>query len=89
MALQINFQLPSGVDQTYHRITRGTVDFTTGSTTFVIESYFNAAAREAGKAPTGGMTVTIPDMPDFKGDPRPWAYAQLKERPEFSGAIDV
>lgn len=89
MALQINFELPSGITQSYHRIRSGTVDFVTGSTTFNIESFISADARTAGKSPTGGMSVTIPATPSFNGDPRPWAYDQLKARPEFSGATDV
>lgn len=89
MALQVNFELPTGVSQTYHRITRGTVDFTTGKTVLDIESYVSAEARAAGKRPTGGMSVTIPALPAFNGDPRPWAYEQLKTRPEFSGATDI
>lgn len=89
MALQINFELPSGVSETYHRIRRGIVDFVTGSTTLEIESFISAEARTAGKSPTGGMSVTLPIVPDFNGDPRPWAYAQLKARPEFSSATDV
>lgn len=89
MALQINFDLPSGVTQSYHRIRRGVVDFVTGSTVLDIESFISAEARAAGKSPTGGMSVTLPVVPAFNGDPRPWAYAQLKSRPEFSGATDV
>lgn len=89
MALQINFELPSGVAQTYHRVTRGIVDFTTGHTTLEVASYLSADARTNGKSPTGGMSITVEAMPTWDGDPRPWAYAQLKARPEFSGATDV
>lgn len=89
MALQINFELPSGVTQSYHRIRSGTVDFSTGATTLQIDSFISAEARAAGKLPIGGMSVTLPVVPTFDGDPRPWAYAKLKERPEFSGATDV
>lgn len=89
MALQINFELPSGISETYHRISTGTVDFNTGKTTLNIESYLSAEARNAGKSPVGGMSITVDAMPSFNGDPRPWAYDQLKARPEFSGASDV
>lgn len=89
MALQINFELPTGVTESYHRITRATADFKTGATTLEVESFISAEARSTGKAPTGGMSITVPIMFDWRGDPRPWAYAQLKARPEFTGASDV
>lgn len=89
MALSLTFEDETGVARTYHRITRGIVDFTTGHTTLEIASYLSADARNSGKMPVGGSSVTIEAMPDFNGDPRPWAYAAVKARPEWSGATDV
>jgi hypothetical protein len=89
MALAKSIDQPTGVAVSYHRVVRGIVDFVTGATTLEVASYLDAAARTAGKTPIGESSLTIPSMPDFNGDPRPWAYAQLKARPEWAGATDV
>jgi hypothetical protein len=89
MALAKTFDQPTGVATSYHRVVRGIVDFVTGATTLEVASYLSADARTAGKLPIGGSSLTVPTMPDFNGDPRPWAYAQLKQRPEWADATDV
>lgn len=89
MALLKSMLQPTGVAATYHRITQGTVDFTTGKTALAMESYVDAAARQAGCSPIAAYSLTLDTMPSFNGDPRPWAYAQFKARPEWADAQDV
>jgi len=89
MAFEKTIEQPTGVAATYHRILRGTVDFTTGRTTVDFVSYVDRTAREADKQPVSGGSVTFDEMPSFDGDPRPWAYDLLKRRPEWADAKDV
>lgn len=89
MALHKAFPQPSGVDATYHRIITATADFENNRTTLNMQSYISAEARQDGKAPISGCSLTVDGMPNFQGDPRPWAYQQFKDRPEWAGATDV
>ena len=89
MALEKYIEQLTGATATYHRILRGTVDFATGMTTLEFASYLDAAARQDGKAPLAGGSVTVSELPAFDGDPRPWAYTLLKQRPEWADARDV
>lgn len=89
MALEKPVEQPSGTVAAYHRILRGIVDFTTGKTTVEFASYVDKAARDADKQPITGGSVTFDEMPTFSGDPRPWAYALLKQRPEWAEAKDA
>lgn len=89
MALSKSVPQPTGIACTYHRILRGIVDFTNGHTTVEAASYVSKEARDAGAAPITGFSTTFEQMPTFTGDPRPWAYDLLKQRPEWADATDV
>ena len=89
MAILKTLEQPNGTVATYHRIIRGTVDFTTGYTTIEWESYLDKAARDAGKRPITAGSVIFESMPSWSGDPRLWAYAELKARPEWIDAQDA
>ena len=89
MALQKAIPLPTGVDATYHRIVSAVADFERNQTTLNMQSYVSAQARLDGKSPVSSCSLTIEGMPNFDGDPRPWAYAQFKARDEWHGATDV
>lgn len=86
MALQKDVEQPTGVVASYHRIIVGLLDFNTGQTTLDVATYLDAAARLAGNQPVARWSFKFNAMPDFNGDPRPWAYTILKTRPEFSDA---
>lgn len=89
MALEKTVEQPNGTAANYHKVLRGTVDFVTGNTVLEIASYLSAEARQAGKQPISSMTTTIYMMPSFTGDPRPWAYEELKKQSEWEGSKDV
>lgn len=89
MALEKPVEQSNGAVATYHRILRGIVDFTSGKTVVEFASYLDKAARDANRHPLTGGSVTFDEMPTFNGDPRPWAYALLKQRQEWADAKDV
>lgn len=78
MALQKSVEQPNGAVATYHKVVTGTIDFTVYSTTIVLASYLNSDARKAGKEPLATSIAVFDAVPTFNGDPRIWAYDQLK-----------
>lgn len=89
MALQKAVAQESGVDAAYHRIVVGTVDFVRGFTRVTLASYVDADARQNGCAPLAQKGLAFGSLPPFDGDPRIWAYAQLKTLPQWANASDV
>ena len=89
MALSKSIPQPTGVAATYHRIVRGSLDFATGWTTLDVASYVDKAARDANKLAISNSVTVIEAMPPFNGDPRDWAYSQLKAVGGWTDAVDA
>jgi hypothetical protein len=84
MALKLPIENPQGYSPEYHRITA--VSFRDGEAIVAINTYKDAAARQANKAPVASCSVRVAVSGNASRDE---LYAALKELPQFTGAEDV
>lgn len=88
MALIKDFDCGNGVTMTYHRIQELISNFDGMSTMVRIASYVSADIRKQGTEKVVGEPVrySIDGIPS--ADPRAWAYTQLVQLPEWTGATE-
>jgi hypothetical protein len=91
MALQKLQQLPSGVEASYHRITR--ILLRVGEDAMVeVSSYLNEEARRDGRAPVSQETIRISNGASIINSPSgaiSSAYTELKKSGVLSQAQDA
>ena len=95
MAIQMIRELDSGVSVTYHRVTGLSINVTASNARFVVDSYVDGSARQAGKGPAdqevfvmGPDRFTMTNAAMDARSPIALAYDFLKTLERFAGAVD-
>lgn len=90
MALKLPFTSPTRVDplpEAYARVS--SVNLTGSKASFSMSVFEGAAERQAGKAPVHGMSFSFDYDMNSAANVYAQAYAYLKTRDEFAGAVDI
>lgn len=90
MGLQKLFSSGFGIDATegYHRIKNVTGDVE-GNISYIVEIYFDKAAKDSGKAPLAILSKNVPQDMTSRIGVIYELYQILKLEPEYLGAVDV
>ena len=98
MALGLGIEIAhTGVVAGYWRIGKVVADFphdSTSATVLVtVEGWFNAEARQSGKAPVPGSSriyvINLTSTDEAEGLSKPALYAAIGGLPEFTGAVSI
>lgn len=92
MALQLSIPSEFGVAATYHRIGAIQVNWLDRGITVTLFSYIDSDARANNKQPLGTVQLQLTDADfDFDADEltRDVFYTKIKQRPEWSAAVDA
>jgi len=98
MALDLGIEIAhTGVVADYWRIGKVVADFphdSTSATVLVtVEGWFNAEARQSGKAPVPGSSriyvINLTSTDEAEGLSKPALYAAIGGLPEFTGAVSI
>ena len=90
MALQKSFSSGFGIDapEGYHRI-KSVAGDVEGNISYIVELYYDKAARDSGKAPLSILSKSVPQDMQSRIGVIYELYQILKLEPEYADALDV